>query len=72
MGYLCYSRVMTYLTKALATAAAGLILASGSGNGGCSDSKGSCHPGDTRAAHGHTDRCNDHGKWEPMTKQTKP
>lgn len=63
---------MTYLTKTIATAAAGIILASGASTGGCSDSKGTCHPGEVRATHGHTDTCNKDGKWEPMTRQIKP
>lgn len=49
-----------------------VVLATMAGASGCQDSKGTCHPGDTRAGKGHTEVCNDHGKWTPMTKQVKP
>jgi hypothetical protein len=31
--------------------------------GGCDESKGTCHPGDTKAAHGHVEKCGPDKKW---------
>lgn len=60
------------MKKILIGLAAVIALGVTTGAGGCQDSKGTCHPGDTRASHGHTTVCNEDGKWAPMTHQVKP
>lgn len=46
------------------------VLAALTGASGGCESKGTCKPGDTRAAKGHTDVCNSDGKWTPYVKPT--
>ena len=46
------------ITVAAAVLAVSLLTA-----GGCEDSKGTCHPGDTRAGHGHVEKCGTDKKW---------
>lgn len=58
------------MKKTILTLVAVLALTTGAA-GGC-QSKGTCHPGDTRGSKGHTDICNDQGKWTPMRTPIKP
>lgn len=62
------------MKRIIVAAAAVITIGFLSGASGCQDtSKGKhCNPGDTRGSKGHTDICDDNGKWKPMTKQVKP
>lgn len=58
------------MIKRFALLLAALTVLATATAGGCEDSKGHCTPGDTRGSKGHTDVCNDHGKWAPYVKPT--